>query len=46
MMVTAIEESKTALKCLKKGACGYITKPFDTTLLKKQINHCLNITDS
>ena len=45
MMVTANEDVNTALDCLKKGACGYITKPYDMPLLKKQINHCLNITE-
>jgi len=46
MMVTANEDVKTALKCLKKGACGYITKPYDMPLLKKQISHCLDIAVS
>lgn len=46
MMVTANEDMKTTMECLKNGACGYITKPYDMNLLIKQINHCLNIESS
>ena len=40
LMVTANDDINTALACLKKGACGYITKPFSMEQLKKQIEHC------
>lgn len=42
LMVTADEDIKTALKCLKKGACGYITKPYSIKQIKQQIEHCFN----
>ena len=42
MMVTANEDIKIALKCLKMGACGYITKPFTIEQLRKQVDYCIN----
>lgn len=42
MMVTANEDIKTAFKCLKIGACGYITKPFSMEQLRHQVDHCIN----
>jgi len=42
LMVTADEDIKTALKCMKKGACGYITKPYSIKQIKQQIEHCFN----
>jgi len=41
IMVTAIDDINTALNCLRKGACGYITKPFEFGQVKKQLTHCL-----
>ena len=41
IMVTAIEDKKTAIECLKSGACGYITKPFNMEHVNQQIRHCL-----
>lgn len=40
VMVTANDDVKIALKCLKKGACGYITKPYSVSQIKQQIEHC------
>lgn len=40
IMVTANDDAKMALKCLKKGACGYITKPYSMKQIKQQIEHC------
>lgn len=42
LMVTADDDIKTALQCLKKGACGYITKPYSMKQIKQQIEHCFN----
>ena len=42
LMVTANDDIQMALKCLKKGACGYITKPYSTKQIKQQIEHCFN----
>ena len=37
IMVTANDDVKTALTCLKKGACGYITKPYSMKQIKHQM---------
>ncbi len=42
LMVTADDNVKTAMQCLKKGACGYITKPYSMEQIKQQIQHCIN----
>ena len=42
LMVTAIEDVKTAMQCLKKGASGYITKPYSMEQISQQMEHCLN----
>lgn len=42
LMVTADEDVKMALKCMKKGACGYITKPYNIKQITQQIEHCFN----
>lgn len=40
IMVTADDDIKMSLKCLKKGACGYITKPYSMNQVKQQIENC------
>ena len=40
IMVTANDDPKMALACLKKGASGYITKPYSMKQIKQQIDHC------
>jgi CheY-like chemotaxis protein len=42
VMATADEDLNTALECIKSGACGYVTKPFDMEQVKQQISHCLS----
>ena len=42
IMVTANDEAKMALTCLKKGACGYIAKPYSMKQINQQIDHCFN----
>ena len=42
LMVTANDDIKMALKCLKNGACGYITKPYSMKQIKQQIEHCFS----
>lgn len=42
IMVTANDDIKIALSCLKKGACGYITKPYSMKQIKQQIELCIN----
>lgn len=40
IMVTANDDAKMVMTCLKKGACGYITKPYSMKQIKQQIEHC------
>ena len=42
IMATADEDLNTAFECMKHGACGYVTKPFDMDQVKQQISHCLS----
>lgn len=42
IMLTAIDIINVAQDCLSKGACGYITKPYDMDLVKQKIKQCLN----
>ena len=42
VMATADEDLNTALECIKSGACGYVTKPFNMDQVKQQISHCLD----
>jgi CheY-like chemotaxis protein len=42
LMVTALDDVKTAMQCMKKGACGYITKPYSMEQIKQQIEQCLD----
>ncbi len=41
IMLTAIDDLETAMKSLKNGASGYITKPFNMDHLHQQIEHCI-----
>lgn len=41
IMITADESTDTAVECMQKGACSYITKPYDFSYVFKQIEHCL-----
>ena len=43
IMVTAIDVIKIAQDCLKKGACSYVTKPYDMDYVKEKIKQCLKI---
>lgn len=42
IMLTAIEDMKITLECMRNGACGYVTKPFDMKQLETQLNNCLH----
>ena len=42
IMATADEDLNTALECMRKGACGYVTKPLNLDQVKQQISHCLD----
>ena len=41
IMVSAIEEMDSVMKCMEIGADDYLTKPFDPETLKAAINRCL-----
>lgn len=36
IMVTALDVIDVAQECLRKGACGYVTKPYDIDLIKQK----------
>jgi two-component system chemotaxis response regulator CheY len=41
IMLTALSDSETTMECLRNGACGYITKPFDMKGLLGQVDNCM-----
>ncbi len=42
MMVTAVNDMQTVVKCIKKGAADYITKPFEPDLLRSRVQRLLS----
>ncbi|MFM7603082.1 MAG: PleD family two-component system response regulator [Pseudanabaena sp.] len=41
IMISAIEEMDSVMKCIEIGADDYLTKPFDPEMLKAAVNRCL-----
>ena len=41
IMISAVDEIKSVVRCIEKGADDYLTKPFNPTLLKSRIGACL-----
>ncbi|GAK58017.1 histidine kinase [Candidatus Vecturithrix granuli] len=41
IMITAVDELGSVVRCIEKGADDYLVKPFNPTLLKARINACL-----
>ncbi len=41
IMISAIEEMDSVMKCMEIGADDYLTKPFDPDMLKAAISRCL-----
>jgi len=41
LMITALDEMESLINCIKMGADDYLTKPFNSTLLKARISACL-----
>ena len=41
IMISAIDELESVVRCIEEGADDYLTKPFNPTLLKARINACL-----
>jgi len=42
VMVSALEEDESVVRCLEAGADDYLVKPINSTLLKARVNNCLN----
>ncbi|HPP87616.1 MAG TPA: sigma-54 dependent transcriptional regulator [bacterium] len=45
VMITAIDDLKTAVRCIKLGACEYLTKPFHIEEIRHTIKHILYVID-
>ena len=41
IMISALEETDSVVKCIEMGAKDYLTKPFNSTLLKARLGACL-----
>jgi adenylate cyclase len=42
IMITALTETESAIRCIEAGAEDYLPKPFDPILLRARINACLH----
>ena len=42
IMITALAEAESAIRCIEAGAEDYLPKPFDPILLRARINACLH----
>ena len=42
IMISAVDEMESVVRCIEKGADDYLTKPFNPTLLKARISACLD----
>jgi adenylate cyclase len=41
VMVSALEDVKSVVRCVELGAVDYLTKPFDPVLLKARVDNCI-----
>lgn len=41
IMISAVDETESVVRCIEKGADDYLIKPFNPTLLKARIGVCL-----
>lgn len=41
IMISAVEEIDSVVKCIEMGAADYLNKPFNPTLLKARVSSCL-----
>ena len=41
IMISAVNEVESVVRCIQAGAADYLTKPFDPTLLQSRVNSCL-----
>ena len=42
IMISALDEMSSVVRCIEAGAEDYLTKPYDTVLLQARINACLD----
>ncbi|WP_455218339.1 response regulator [Kaarinaea lacus] len=42
IMITALDDVDSAVRCIDMGAVDYITKPFNPTLLQSRVSACLD----
>jgi len=42
IMVTALDDQDSMVRCIEAGADDYLTKPINTVLLRARVNNCLN----
>ena len=41
IMISALDEIDSVVRCIEAGAEDYLPKPFDAVLLRARINRCL-----
>ncbi|MGZ4808468.1 MAG: response regulator [Thermoanaerobaculia bacterium] len=41
IMISAINDVQSVVRCIEAGACDYLTKPFNSTILRARIAACL-----
>jgi adenylate cyclase len=41
VMISALEDMSSVVRCIKLGAADYLTKPFDPVLLKARVDNCI-----
>jgi len=41
VMISAIEDTKSVVRCIELGATDYLTKPFNPVILKARIDKCI-----
>lgn len=41
IVITALDDVESAVRCIEKGAVDYLTKPFNPVLLKARVGACL-----
>ena len=41
LMISAIEDIKSVVRCIELGATDYLTKPFNPVVLKARIDKCI-----
>ncbi len=42
VMISAVEDISSVVRCIELGAADYLTKPFDPVLLKARVDNCVD----